>query len=116
MTETVAPAPVSKKGPLVWLDMDQEALDNAYDQAVYAPTQPLVHARRAAATARARAALGEPLRLAYGASEIEQLDVYRCDRGNAPISIYIHGGAWRNGRSADFALLAEPFVNAGAHG
>ena len=25
------------KGPLVWLDMDQKELDDAYDQAVYAP-------------------------------------------------------------------------------
>src|SRR5436190_23388783 len=83
MTETVAPAPARKKGPIVWLDMDQEALDNAYDQVVYAPNQPLVHARRAAATVRARAALGEPLRLAYGSSEFEQLDVYRCKRAHA---------------------------------
>ena len=29
---------------------------------------------------------------------------------NAPINVYIHGGAWRNGRSADFALLSEMIV------
>jgi arylformamidase len=103
------------KGPIVWLDMDQQALDDAYDQSVYAPNQPQVQARRAAATARARAALGAPLRLAYGASEIEQLDVYRCARAAAPINVYIHGGAWRSGRSADFAFLAEMLVHAGAH-
>lgn len=103
------------KGPIVWLDMDQQELDDAYDQSVYAPNQPQVQARRAAATARARAALGAPLRLAYGASEIEQLDVYRCARAAAPINVYIHGGAWRSGRSADFAFLAEMLVHAGAH-
>ena len=27
------------KGPLVWLDMDQKELDDAYDQSVYAPNQ-----------------------------------------------------------------------------
>ena len=59
--------------------------------------------------------LGEPLRLAYGASEIEGLDVFRSHAPNAPINVYIHGGAWRNGRSAEFAFLAELFVNAGAH-
>ena len=32
------PAPAPRvKGPLVWMDMDQKALDDAYDQAVYAP-------------------------------------------------------------------------------
>ena len=59
------------KGPLVWLDMDQQALDDAYDQAVYAPNREQVHARRAANSAVARAVLGEPLRLQYGSSEIE---------------------------------------------
>jgi arylformamidase len=103
------------KGPRVWLDMDQAELDAAYDQSKYAPNQPQIQERRLAASARARAALGEPLRLAYGASEIEQLDVYRTRRANAPVSVFIHGGAWRNGRSADFAYLAETFVHAGAH-
>ena len=103
------------KGPLVWLDMDQQALDDAYDQAVYAPNREQVHARRDANSAIARAVLGEPLRFQYGASEIEGVDVYRCKRDNAPVNVYIHGGAWRNGRSRDFAYLAELFVNAGAH-
>ena len=103
------------KGPLVWLDMDQQALDDAYDQAVYAPNRDQVHARRDANSAIARAVLGEPLRFQYGASEIEGVDVYRTKRDNAPVNVYIHGGAWRNGRSRDFAYLAELFVNAGAH-
>ena len=41
------PAPAAReKGPLVWLDMDQKALDDAYDQAVYAPNAPQLHKRR----------------------------------------------------------------------
>ena len=44
-----------------------------------------------------------------------KLDVYRCARAAAPINVYIHGGAWRSGRSADFAFLAEMLVHAGAH-
>jgi arylformamidase len=103
------------KGPRVWLDMDQQELDAAYDQSKYAPNQALVQERRLAASARARAALGEPLRLAYGPSETEGLDVYRSSQANAPVNVFIHGGAWRNGRAADFAYLAEVFVHAGAH-
>ena len=34
------------KGPLVWLDMDQQALDDAYDQVVYAPNREQVAKRR----------------------------------------------------------------------
>jgi arylformamidase len=103
------------RGPLVWRDMDQQELDAAYDQSKYAPNQAQIQQRRLINSARARALLGEPLRLAYGASAIEQLDVYRTDRANAPVNVFIHGGAWRNGRSADFAYLAETFVHAGAH-
>jgi arylformamidase len=115
MTDTLAPP--RTKGPIVWLDMDQTELDNAYDQAVYAPNQPLVAARRAAANARAKARLGAPQRFQYGVSEIESVDVYRTKDipDNAPINVYIHGGAWRNGRSADFAFLAEMLNDAGAH-
>jgi arylformamidase len=115
MTDSLA-APRTR-GPIVWLDMDQTELDNAYDQAVYAPNQPLVHARRNAANARAKARLGAPQRFQYGASEIESVDVYRTRKNpeNAPVNIYVHGGAWRNGRSADFAFLSEMIVDAGAH-
>ena len=105
----------AQKGPLVWLDMDQTALDNAYDQSVYAPNQALVQKRRDASTARARKALGEPMRVKYGPTEIEGMDIYRCKKPKAPFAIYIHGGAWRNGVSANFATPAEMFVNAGAH-
>src|SRR3954462_15782942 len=117
MTDTLTAAKPRTKGPLVWMDMDQTELDNAYDQAVYAPNQPLVHARRAAANARAKARLGAPQRFQYGASEIESAGIYRSktNPGNAPINIYIHGGSGRNGRSADFAVLAEMTANAGAH-
>ena len=105
MTDTLSSAepksgaPAPAKGPLVWLDMDQQALDDAYDQAVYAPNREQVHHRRQFNSARARAVLGEPLRFSYGASEFEGIDVYRTKRAGAPVAVYIHGGAWRNGRS-----------------
>jgi arylformamidase len=103
------------RGPLVWLDMDQKALDDAYDQIVYAPNREQVTQRRLANSARARAAIGEPERVAYGKTEIEKLDIYRTKQTNAPVNIFIHGGAWRANRAADYSCLAEPFVRAGAH-
>jgi arylformamidase len=103
------------KGPLVWLDMDQQELDDAYDQIVYAPNRDQVGKRRFANSEKARAVLGLPERVAYGPSEIEKLDIYRTKAANAPVNIFIHGGAWRANRGADYAFLAEPFVKAGAH-
>jgi arylformamidase len=113
--ERKSAAALRHKGPPGWHDMDQQELDAAYDQSKYAANQAQIQERRLAGSARARAALGEPLRLSYGASAIEQLDLYRTSQANAPVNIFIHGGAWRNGRSADFAYLAEVFVRAGAH-
>ena len=115
MPNETPPGQISAKGPLVWLDMDQTELDNAYDQAVYAPNQAHVQARRDVSTARARAALGAPQRIKYGPAEIEGLDLFRAKAADAPIAVYIHGGAWRNGVAGNFHTPAEMFVNAGAH-
>ena len=106
---------VRDKGPLVWLDMDQKALDDAYDQRVYAPNADLVLKRYASNSEAVRARLGPPKRYAYGPSAIEGLDVYATARPNSPVNVFIHGGAWRGGMAKDFAYPAELFVNAGAH-
>jgi arylformamidase len=109
------PQPVTGRGPLVWRDMDQKALDDAYDQDVYAPSRPLIVARRIAASERTRAILGQPERVAYGTSEYERLDIFRSLAAPAPVNVFVHGGAWRRNKAADYALQAEPLVRAGAH-
>jgi arylformamidase len=69
--------PSPTPGPLVWRDMDQKTLDDAYNQAAYAPNMDLILGRIAAASEATREILGAPYRLAYGPSEDERLDVYR---------------------------------------
>jgi arylformamidase len=108
------PAP-RVKGPRVWLDMDQAELDDAYDQSVYAPNQRQVTGRYVTNSEAVRARLGAPRRFSYGDSPIEGLDVYATKRANAPINVFIHGGAWRVGAAKDYAFPAELFVQAGAH-
>jgi arylformamidase len=103
------------KGPRVWLDMDQAELDAAYDQSVYAPNREQIVKRYAANSDAVRKRLGAPQRVRYGSSEIEALDIYKAKPANAPINIFIHGGAWRTGYAKDYAAPAELFVNAGAH-
>ncbi len=115
MDALTATTPARVKGPLVWLDMDQQELDDAYDQLVYAPNRDRVVARRIAASERTRAILGPPQRLAYGESEYERLDIFRSSAANAPVNIFIHGGAWRRNKASDYSLLAEPLNRAGAH-
>ncbi len=101
--------------PPVFLDYDQTTLDAAYDQAAYAPNREQLIKRRISDSEAARLRIGEPERVAYGPAEIERLDIYRTDRAAAPVFVFIHGGAWRGGRSKDFVTAAEMFLTAGAH-
>ena len=103
------------KGPPVWLDLDQKELDDAYDQSAYAPNRDQLVARNARNSDAVRARLGPPERHAYGPTAIEALDVYRTGRPDAPINVFVHGGAWRHRAAANYASPAELFVHAGAH-
>ena len=95
------------KGPPVWLDMDQAELDAAYDQIKYAPNLPQITRRYGTNSDAARTRLGAPRRLSYGSSPIEALDIYATSKANAPIHIFIHGGAWRGGLAKDFGYPAS---------
>src|SRR5678809_481307 len=43
------------------------------------------------------------------------MDVYRTAKENAPINVFVHGGAWRAGLARDYAFPAEMMLAAGAH-
>lgn len=107
--------PPEVKGPHVWLDMDQKDLDDAYDQSCWAPNREHIRKRRRLASERAIARIGLPECATYGPTEIEKLDIYKSDRPDAPIHVFIHGGAWRGGLAKDSAYMAEMYLAAGAH-
>jgi arylformamidase len=107
--------PPHAKGPRVFLDYDQVELDAAYDQAVYEPNYTQVGARFASDSEATRARIGQPVRIAYGPTDIEKLDLYKTRRPNAPIFIFVHGGEWRLGSAKATAFPAEVIINAGAH-
>ena len=109
------PAPSSAaKGPPVWLGLDQKALDDAYDQSVWAANGKQLLERYAALSDDVRVRLGMPQRFSYGATPVEALDVYRAPAG-APIQIFVHGGAWRSGTAKEWAFPADMFVHRGVH-
>jgi arylformamidase len=95
------------------MDMDQVELDAAYDQSVYSPLIGQLLKRFATSSDEARAHLGAPKRLAYGPTPVEALDLYPASKPNAPIFVFIHGGAWLRGEAKDYGYPAELFVNAG---
>jgi len=123
-TMAVAPAvaeecrigpPPHDKGPLVFMDYDQVELDAAYDQSFYAPLAGQAWQRLTSVSEAVRTRLGQPLRRSYGPTADEQLDIYRAKRPNAPIFVFVHGGAWLAGEAKNFGFPAEMFANAGAN-
>ena len=110
-----APASAAAKGPAVWLDLDQKQLDDAYDLIKYAPNLPQIVKRYGTASEETRKHLGQPRRLSYGSTPVEGADLYAAKQPNAPVHVFLHGGAWRSGLARDYAFPAENFVNAGAH-
>jgi len=104
-----------QRGTRVWLDLDQKQLDDAYDQAKYDPNIAHTIKRCASNSEIVRARLGAPKRLAYGASPIEEFDLYPTKRPNAPVNVFVHGGGWQRFSAKENAFPAELFVNAGAH-
>src|SRR5580700_8026539 len=110
----LGPAP-HEQGARVFLDMDQQELDASYTQLAYEPFLSQITKRLASNSEAMRARIGAPQREAYGPSAAEGLDIYRAKRDNAPIFVFIHGGAWLGGAAKDYGYPAEMFVNAGAH-
>src|SRR5256714_11435890 len=110
----IGPAPHTK-GPRVFLDYDQVELDAAYDQRAYAPLGDQITARFVTDSEETRRRLGNPERIAYCPTEVEKLDIFRPSRPNAPVMVFVHGGAWLRNQASDFHYIAENFVRAGAH-
>ncbi len=82
---------------------------------LYAPQMRRTVKRLESLSEEVRSRLGTPLRRSYGPSPIERLDVYPAARPDAPVFVFVHGGAWREGEAGNYAFPAELFVNAGAH-
>src|SRR6202008_4675560 len=106
---------MAERGPAVFLDYDQAALDAAYDQAVYAPNRDQILARLGHESELGGTRVSPPERRQSGEQPIEGLDLYRTQKPHAPICVFVHGGAWRAGLARDYAFPAEMLTKAGAH-
>lgn len=98
----------------VWLDFDQKALDDAYDQSVWATNAKQVLDRYARLSDDVRARR-PPKRLSYGPTPIEAMDWYPASAAPAPVQVFIHGGAWRFGAAKEWAYAADMLNAAGSH-
>jgi arylformamidase len=71
--------------------------------------------RYASLSNEARAHVGDPKRFSYGSTPVEALDLYPAKKPNAPIFVFIHGGAWLRGEAKNYGYPAELFVNSGVN-
>lgn len=95
----------------VFLDYDQKALDDQYEQRVWVPHADEIIRRYSRKSDEVRARLGEPRTENYGRSASETLDIYGEGRR---AFVFVHGGAWKRQSSREQAFPAEPIVAAGA--
>ena len=98
--------------PPVFLDYYQARLDLNYNQSAWAPNADEIIAWYRTATIVARQRLTSRS-LAYGDGPLERIDLFPVPEVNAPLVVYVHGGAWRSLSRMDSAFAAEAFVAAG---
>jgi arylformamidase len=99
----------------VFRDYDQAELDRQYDQRAWAANAVALINGYSIDSEIVRDRLGEPEVHSYGEGRGETLDLFRTQRENAPIQVFVHGGAWRTLSKRDSAFPAEHFVRSGAH-
>ena len=99
----------------IFLEYSQNELDQQYDQRVWAKNAVEIIKLYGTESDGVRKRIGLPETFSYGVSGSEVLDLYRCGEEQAPIHVFIHGGAWRQLSRHESAFAAEVFTNAGAH-
>jgi arylformamidase len=95
----------------VFLDYDQKALDDQYEQRVWVPHADEIIRRYSEKSNLVREKLGEPRVERYGPTPPETLDIYGSGQ---KAFVFVHGGAWKRQSSREQAFPAEPIIAAGA--
>lgn len=95
----------------VFLDYDQKALDDQYEQRAWVPHADDLIRRYGIESDRVRSKIGEPRTEKYGPSAVETLDIY--GKGEKAF-VFVHGGAWKRQSRRENAFAAEAMVRAGA--
>ncbi len=98
----------------VYLDYDQQELDDQYNQHVLVPNAEDYIAEDKAESTRVRKTYECQLDVVYGSSEDQKLDVFPASKPGARIVVYMHGGAWTRSDKSIESFMGEGFIRAGA--
>lgn len=100
--------------PKVYLDYTQSALDDAFEQTVWAPNFEELRDKNKARCAEVRARF-EHFERRYGPGAHETLEIVPTKQANAPVLLFVHGGRWRPQPDNAFVYFADTVATAGAH-
>ena len=100
---------------LVYGRYDQPALDAQYEQRTLVPAEAVDGYIREwrESSERVRSAYEVIADLDYGAGERESLDFFPAARPDAPLVLFVHGGAWRRLSKDEFSYPAPGFLERG---
>lgn len=90
-----------------------EQLDHEYNARAAIPDHSHIFEKWRADSNTARSELGHEADCHFGPSPAETLDLFRTQKPNAPLLVFIHGGYWRALDKHDFSFLAPAYVQAG---
>jgi arylformamidase len=98
----------------VFLDYSQDDLDQAYDQALWAPN--INEMRNLAKTRSAAVRERHPhFECSYGPTADETIEILPTAQTGAPVVLFVHGGRWMAQPENAFIQFAETITAAGAH-
>jgi arylformamidase len=99
-----------------WRDLGPDELEQQFNPRRSVPDFEVFQAEKAALSAAVRARLAGHLDIAYGATDLQKVDVFPAKPAGgtgAPIHVFFHGGYWRAQDKANFSFVAEHLVAAG---
>jgi arylformamidase len=97
---------------LDWHQMDQQTLDDSYNNSKAVPESPAMFNAWIERSQVFRAAHPQYLDIPYGSLDREKIDYFSAG-SNTPVVIFIHGGFWQMRSKNDFAFLAESYLKEG---
>lgn len=104
---------MGENAPKPYQEMSPEELEFEYSPRKAVPDHPVWKAHWNLASELVRRQRKGRLRVPYGPTEGQTVDIFPADEPGAPINVFVHGGFWRFLDSFDHTLVAPAVLDAG---
>ena len=107
------PALETDVSSMFYRDMTREEFLFQYTPQIHVPEHEVWKAQWTLASELVRLRRGGKLRIPYGDTPGQTLDIFPANKPGSPINIFVHGGFWRFLDSFDHSLVAAAVQDAG---